>query len=150
MQMAVGKHKGKELERLLFDDPGYIAWMLDENLTPGSPIDRARRHVATLIDKFDSHPIQAKCSGRCGRPGTRFSCYKDNPSPWFFCESCDPYFQGANRGALSIHRTYREALLYCQLNGNRQRDFKYLIDVLADAKGFGKPRSIKRLQEFFK
>lgn len=135
MKALVGKHKGKSMEELVLKQADYIDWIFGQS--PSGPLLAMQVEAKGLVHKFDSKPFTARClSSACGRPATRLSVYGNSISPYFWCDTCDPYEQGANQGKLQIFRTYGAALshvgFFCS---GRKSDVKDLIRDMAVAKG---------------
>lgn len=91
-----------------------------------------------LIAKFDARPFETPCAG-CGATATRASAYRNSSSLMFWCDNCDPYSSGADRGKLTMIRTYQEALRHVGGTFTAPRTEKRnIILALAHGKGLAK------------
>jgi hypothetical protein len=148
MLITFGKHNRKSTELVILKVPDYVKWVLD-NREPSGPLLAVQKDFIRLIGIFDSKPLQNKCF-KCKEPATKFSFYQGNIDPYYWCDKCDPYFQGAMPGKLSIVTSYRQALNFvvstCQ---GRESDFKDIIRNISVAKGLQGKISEKLAQSFF-
>lgn len=94
--LSFGKHKGKTLEWLFFNDPGYVWWMLekdvDKDTTKFTPNERLR--LETLVRRARHLRIPGKCSWCNKKPITRMFL-TEHPSGGlarvdFDCDDCYP------------------------------------------------------------
>ena len=146
--LSFGKKSGKPLERMIFDDPGYILWMLDEVGGVGG-LARARRALQQSIGAFDARPFVTPCLGKCARPVQRYSLYRNNNDPHFWCGSCDPYKWGAPPGRLAIRRSYEDALRHVQGYTGLKSNLRHVARRLLEGKGVTGKLTDKRLEDFF-
>lgn len=150
MNITFGKQKGKTVENLVLKEPEYIHWMLGVNAT--GALLRIQEHANLLISMFNSKPLLRRCAGsNCQAAASRVTVYMDNIfSPYWWCDNCDPYQQGANEGKLHVIRTYEDALnhvaLYCR---GRKEDFREIIKMLAVTKGLPARSGNKECDAFF-
>jgi hypothetical protein len=88
--VGFGKHKGRTLEWIFFNDPGYVWWMIDEgavkNLT-----GPARTRFDQLVRRAKHLAIPGKCR-HCSKPVSQMS-RGEHPSGGlarvdFFCDTC--------------------------------------------------------------
>jgi|WetSurMetagenome_2_1015567.scaffolds.fasta_scaffold39614_2 hypothetical protein len=148
------KFKGKHIENIMITHPGYIDWLLREEINDkfGYIID----HINYCIQRFDNRPYTIQCFGtnmttgeRCEKPISRLSLYSDNLEPYFWCSDCDPYQTGAMK-ALTIVRNYKEALDFIHnFCGNSNPDFQFLIEKISNAKGLTGRRTNEKILSFF-
>lgn len=141
MEMTFGKYKDKPVAWVMFEKPDYFIWMRSEGMTDKNEY----KFMQQLINKFDSKPFSnQKCNGRCPSKNapTRFSLYKGRYNmPYWFCDGCDPYSQGALPGRLSTIKSIGEAMLH--------QDRKHLVKHFANAKGVPTRKTKKALKDFF-
>ncbi len=135
MQVAFGKHAGKSVELLMFKEPGYVHWLLQQS--PSGALLVVQRHAHSLMKKFDAKPLHRQCHGHnCSALATRATVYGNSLAPYWWCDNCDPYEAGANSGKLQGVRTYSEALTHVEFYcGGRKSDYVALVKYLAQAKG---------------
>jgi hypothetical protein len=133
VKAPVGTQKGKPMELLVLKEPKYIHWVLDKpGVTDG--LLAIKNEAKRLTQVFDKKPYQVRCQG-CKKPATRLSVH-GNTDPMWWCDSCDPYQEGAADGKLQIFRTYSSALSHVELFcGSRASDYRDLIKAIARAKG---------------
>ncbi len=151
LSFPFGQYKGELIEKVLLTDPGYIDWLLSQSPLP--QFSFVYDHINLCIRAFDFKPfIDKKCSNHnhCSNPVTRISLYKHNPSPYYWCDDCDPYSNGAMEGVLTLVQTYKEALAYVAFRcGGSKGTYKTLIQVMQEVKGFGGRRTTERILGFF-
>lgn len=151
MQITFGKHSGKSLELLLLKEPDYVCWILEQAGAYGQ-MKAAQAQAEKLIRKFNAKSVVKSCSGRnCENLATRCTVYSKNvQSPYWWCDDCDPYQAGANRGKIQPISSYQDAVqhvgLYCSA---RKADLKDLIKSLARAKGLPSRVGEVQAQAFF-
>ncbi len=131
MIIKSGKKAGKSTQELVLKEPDWVQAFL-QNVQDGTVPAALRAH----IKKFDARPFEEKCT-RCRELATQASLYIGNARvPYYWCDDCDPYSQGAVGGKLIIVKKYQQALrfvdFYC--NGSRTEK-RLLIRALARAKG---------------
>jgi len=150
MKITFGKLKGKSVGLALLRHPDYIAWVLDQP-SPSGGMKGVIAEANDLIPLFDAKPIVKRCRGRnCSNQATRFSVYHGGFDAWPWCDSCDPYSQGASTGRLSILKTYREALRHVAFfNAGRREDYRDLLKSMAEAKGLPARVGEKQAAAFF-
>jgi hypothetical protein len=150
MLVPVGKHKGKSAESLVLKEPGYVHWLQGQTAT--GPLLALQKEVQNLIKKFDQRPFHVKCNGNaCSAQASRLSVYGDSISPYWWCDSCDPYQMGAIAGKLQIFRSYSSALTHVEFFcAGRQSDYKELVKAIAQAKGLPSRVGESQAAAFFK
>lgn len=134
MIIQSGSNQGKSTQELVLKQPDWVQFFLGKNKS-GKVAAELRGHIVAL----DSKDFVETCS-RCNATATRMSLYARNALlPYFWCEDCDPYSMGANKGKLTMVRTYTQAVRFvdnsCQ---SRRTDKRALIRSLAEAKGLPK------------
>jgi hypothetical protein len=147
VKAPVGKHKGKLMEVLVLKQPEYIHWVLDK---PGATdgLLAMKNEAKKLVQAFDKKPYQVRCHG-CKKPASRLSVH-GNTDPMWWCDSCDPYQQGAADGKLQIFRTYSAALSYVQFFcAGRASDYRDLVKAMARAKGLPARVDDSQAEAFF-
>jgi len=77
------------------------------------------------------------------------SLYRDACEPWFWCQKCSPYSLGAEPGRLTIVTTYQEVIDHVRMFANTNESLRFVADRVITAKGLLKPRTDKKLVEFF-
>lgn len=137
------------MEELVLKEPTYVKWLIKQ--TVSGPLLAMKNEANNLIQKFDDKPYKIKCCGQnCDKAATRLSVYQDNVSPYWWCDTCDPYEKGANNGKLKILRKYTDALLHIQFFCNdNKKDCKNLIKVMAQGKGLPLRVGEQQAQAFF-
>ena len=137
VDLTFGKNAGTSVEKLVLKDPKYVHWMLKQADAKGG-LKLAQAHAAKCIKRFDAKPFVKTCSGQnCHATATRCTVYSNNVSdPYWWCDTCDPYQSGANRGKLQVLKTYAEAYHHVQLYcSDRVSDHKDIVLAMAKAKG---------------
>jgi hypothetical protein len=145
MHLKSGAHAGKTTEELLLKQPDWAQWMVGKY--PDSPITKSFR---ALAKKFDARQFLEKCV-RCGKAATRATAYrKTGTGLMFWCDGCDPYGSGAERGTLTVIKTFGDALRHVDMTCNGVRSEKRtIIKELARGKGLPKRVGETQAAEFF-
>jgi len=147
-----GRYKGTIVEKIMINQPGYIDWLLREGLD--DKFKYLLEHINLCIMRFDNKPFAKQCMGtenkvRCGNIATRISLYPGNLTTYFWCDQCNPYQFGAQKG-LAIISTYRDALDYVHYHcGNSNPDFRFLIKQLSELKGLTGRKTSNNILSFF-
>ena len=154
MQVTFGKHVGKSVELLMIKEPNYISWILGQD-SPRGAMAKMKSHVEQLIYIFDAKPFtEKKCySATCSNQATRLTMYEENliPLPFWWCDTCDPYQTGANRGKLRFLMGYLSALQYVRsFCGGKKSDYVTIIKRIAQSKGLPHRVGELQVQKFFK
>lgn len=89
--LGFGKHRGKTLEWLFFNDPSYVWWMIDKGAVRELN-RRVRTRFAQLIQRAEHLAVPGRCL-HCNRSISRMSLTK-HPSGGlarveFLCDKCD-------------------------------------------------------------
>lgn len=150
MKLGFGKHAGKSVEILIIKEPQYITWMLKQAAT--GPMVLAQEHAQKKIAQFDAKLIVEQCNDKaCARLATQCVVYANNvTSPYWVCDSCNPYDLGAPSGKLQALQSFEESCRYvANFCGNRLSDHRTLILELARAKGLPKRVAGKAAINFF-
>lgn len=152
MDITFGKHSGRSVELLMIKYPTYIKWILENQELSGSMVS-IKNHILKLIQIFDSKPFTGKnCRGKsCKKQAIKFTVYLESiDDPHWWCSICDPYQTGALEGKLQSPIRYQEALqhveTYCH---NRESDYRDIIKIIAQAKGFANSVGESQAQKFF-
>ena len=151
MNITFGIHKGKSIGSLVLKKPDYVHWLLP-NVDCGAAMLAAIDEASRLIAIYNAKPIQKPCHGKnCTSQATCCTVYMKNVStPSWWCDSCDPYQEGASVGKLQLISTYEDALAhiisYCD---GRKAPLHALIKILAKAKGLPDRVGEKQVSEFF-
>ncbi len=138
MQFKSGKYEGKEYAQVLLRDPGYASFLIDKQAD--GPVGK---ELKRLISVFDGKPFTRTCH-HCTRTATRATGYIGGSSLYFWCDSCDPYGEGANPGKLRLIRTYREVVAYAVT----REEQKGLLKTFAEAKGAPHPLTPSKARAF--
>jgi hypothetical protein len=151
MTITFGKYRGKSVEWLVLKAPDYLKWILEQ---PDSTCNLAsvKTEALRLISLFDAKQITKPCLGsNCSKAAIQFTAYQGNPYLIYaWCDTCDPYQQGASPGKLTFIKTYRDALNYVKRDGGgRSSDYKGAIKKIAMAKGLPARSSEAQMKEFF-
>ena len=150
MNINFGKHSEWSVEMLVLKDPNYVKWIMAQQ-NPSGRMPAVQQECRRLVNRFDRKPfVERCCSKGCDQWATRASVYKNNINPILWCDACDPYQMGADRGKLQILRTYGEALRHvvAHCKGN-QGSSRSLIKAFAQAKGLPHRVGEKQAQAFF-
>lgn len=148
MILGFGKHSEESVQKLLFSEPSYVEWILDQP-EPRGRLKAARQEVLRLRAHMDGKPFKVHCAG-CGGAASRASAYWNSDSLFFWCEDCDHYQLGANQGKLAIVRSYEDALRHAKFRcGDNEKIKKSVVKQLAQAKGLKSKLTAKALDEFF-
>ena len=144
------KHAGKSVEFLVLKEPDYVKWILDSDDITG-PLLSVKNEMLRLIEIFDRKAIIKKCEGQnCDKGATRASLYKNNTSPMWWCDDCDPDPILALNGRIHMITSYRDALFHVEGHcEGRKSDYQFLIRDLAQAKGLPLRVGEKEIQTFF-
>jgi len=112
---------------------------------------RVVNEAQRLIKIFDSKPCQTECYGKdCSKSATYCTVYKSNVyTPYWWCEDCDPYEQGADEGKLQVVGTYQDAINHCSMYCTTRDAIKDLIKTLAQAKGLPNRVGEAQAERFF-
>lgn len=143
------KQKGKSTETVILKGADYVKWVIDNKNATGSLL-AVQNDFIRLIELFDAKPLQKKCF-KCKSQATRFSFYQGNIDPYFWCDKCDPFIQGAMPGKLSIITKYRQALRFVESTcEKRVADYRGIIKNMSNAKGLPQRITGKQAELFFK
>ena len=160
MKLRVGKYKGHSVGWVLLNHPEYIEWIQSESDFKRRSMIKAHDEVPHLIRKFNARPFKLKCQGmlieatpkRCPSSATRCTVYRDNVflMKWW-CDTCDPYQDGAGDGQLQIIRTFQDSVEHVRdcCNGH-EKSFRHLVIELAKAKGLPDKAGESEVTEFFR
>ena len=150
MKINFGKLRGKSVALAIVRHQDYVAWILQQP-SPTGQMKAVAAEAKRLIQKFDAMAIQETCCKCRNRPATRFSVYRGNFQPQWWCDTCDPYSQGAAPGRLTVGNTYQAALHHVTVcNAGRRQDYKDLLKAIAEAKGLPSRVGEKQAAAFFK
>lgn len=140
MKMSFGKYKDKAVGWVLVEHIDYFLWMHRKGMTNWKEYSEFLR----LCSILDEKPFIRPCMGHCKpkNTATRFSIYTTNPSPYYYCDECDPYESGAIRGKLSFGRTISDAI-------SISADPNSTVKAIALSKGLPKRKTESALNEFF-
>jgi len=134
LRVTFGKHRGKSLELLFLKEPGYVAWVCDQEKA-SAPLARLQDVACQLRRVFDRKPLLKPCL-RCGGQAVRFSYYLNGTGLMFWCDTCNPYSSGAAPGRLAIGQRYEELVDRVRAaSTGPNTDLKSLVLELARAKG---------------
>lgn len=149
MQAVVGTHKGKSMESLVLKEPSYVQWLLGQASATGGLL-AMRNEAKNLVQAFDQKPYKVRCWGtNCRRTATRLSVH-GNSDPHWWCDTCDPYQDGAADGKLQIFRNYSQALFHVEFFcAGRKSDYRDLVKSMAQAKGLGTRVGETQAKAFF-
>jgi hypothetical protein len=90
MALEFGKHRGKTLEWLFFNDPGYVKWMIDKNVA-SSLKRRKRDRFEYLVRRAMNLAVPGKCL-YCNSPISLMRLTKDISGRLaqvdFLCDKC--------------------------------------------------------------
>lgn len=151
MKITFGKHKGKTVERLVLQEPGYINWLLRQEAL--GKMSEVQLHAQNLVSMFDMKQITATCSASgCNRPAVLCTVYSGNVHQiQWWCDQCNPCQLGASASKVQIVRTYKDAELhvdgYCR---RRKSALQTLVKEIAEAKGLPGRVTEKAADAFFK
>ena len=151
MLITFGKHKGTSIPSVVLKEPDYVRWVLGQHNAEGA-LAKVEAEMKELVASFDAKPIARGCAGHiCKANATCFSTYFGSPSSLhFWCDSCDPYQSGANKGKLSKCKTYQEALAHIEFSCKGTRTgYKAIIRELALAKGLTQRSGEAQIAAFF-
>ncbi len=141
-----GKHAGKTLEWIIFHDPGYIVWILED------PDKRQPRKIAAEFDRLVERAAKLKIPGGCqwgcgGNPITQMCLHIHRASGGmgavsFDCSKCRP----DNNGWCMV----RPSFLVCEIFRSYDKTGgKMLVDAIRSAYGLPKIMNQARMEEFF-
>ncbi|MBY3171643.1 hypothetical protein [Rhizobium laguerreae] len=144
MQIQSGRHAGKSCESMMINHPDLVQWMI-EKADPSRTKDEFKR----LVTIFDRRPIEETCHG-CANVATRASLYQGGDDLMFWCDGCNEYGSGANRGKLRIVTRYLEVVRMIDTFAAGNKKFKFqMIRQLARGKGLAKRMTNDNLIDFF-
>jgi len=146
MTLEFGKHRGKTLEWLFFNDPGYVKWMIDKNVA-SSLKRRARDRFEYLVRRAMNLAVPGKCR-HCNRPISLMSLTKDTSGRLaqveFLCDKCPPI--GGSRSLLTAPSFFIPDSLKSYKKGGE----KVLVDSIKYAYyGEDLQMSQAEMEEFF-
>lgn len=146
MLVQSGRHAGKTAEEIILKSPDWAEWLIDKH-----PQNNLVSEFKRLIQIFDAKPFVKSCWG-CGEPATRASAYRQTADDlYFWCDQCDPYSTGANRGKLTSVRSFRSALDHVNYTcAGRRIDKRVIVRELAVGKGLPARVGAKEAVAFFK
>lgn len=145
MRIQSGKYAGKASEAIVLKCPDYVQWTLES----GPPQSKLRAEFQRLVQIFDRKSLEKECH-HCHGPATRASMYDGNYDFMFWCDDCNEYGSGANRGKLRIVTKYMEALRHIDLTASGRKEWKLnAIRELARSKGLSKRVTEKEAVDFF-
>jgi hypothetical protein len=149
MIITFGEYRGRSVEWLVLKRPDYVKWILDQP-TPTWPLAGVKSEVLRLISIFDAKAILKPCIG-CSRTAIRFTGYKGNSYMLYeWCDTCDPYQDGAAPWKLTFIKTYTDALKFIKQHcDGRGSEYRLAINTIAVAKGFPDRSSPARIRKFF-
>jgi hypothetical protein len=146
MAMEFGKHRGKTLEWLFFNDPGYVRWMIDKVVA--KKFNRlVRNRFEYLVWRAMNLAVPGKCR-HCNRPISLMSLNKDSSGRLaqvdFLCDKCSQI--GGSRSLLTTPAFFIPA----SFNSRDKRGEKVLVDSIKYA-FYGKKVSMtqEKMEEFF-
>ena len=146
-RMWFGLYEGQLLERVFLFYPAYALWLRNTLNKPST--QNIVKHIDWCIAELDEKKIQTKCTA-CRRPATRFSVFVGDWNPWPFCDKCDPFAGGADPSKIIVFDKVEEMLKILQhYPSHTKRDVRKIVQGVAYAKGFSKPRTEKKIIEFF-
>ncbi len=92
-KLYFGKRKGKTLEWLFFNDPGYMGWMIKEGVAQDfSP--KLRERFETLVQRASHLKLPGSCNSCHKMPITKMALNKHFQGGVshvdFLCDSCKP------------------------------------------------------------
>ncbi|NKN08614.1 hypothetical protein [Rhizobium laguerreae] len=129
---------------MMINHPDFVQWMIEE-----ADASRTKEEFRKLVGIFDRRPIEQECYS-CDNTATRASMYQGADGLMFWCEGCNEYGSGANRGKLRIVTTYREVLHMIDAFAAGNKKFKFqTIRELARGKGLSKRITEANLTAFF-
>jgi hypothetical protein len=149
MIITFGKFRGRSVEWLVLNAPGYVKWVINQP-APAGPLIPLKSELLRLIDMFDAKRILEPCIN-CKSTAFRFTGYQGvsyELYPW--CETCDCYNTGAASWKLTVIKTYRDALKFIEWHcRGRPSAYQAIIRAIAESKGFPERSSEVRIQKFF-
>ncbi|WP_026330942.1 hypothetical protein [Agrobacterium sp. 10MFCol1.1] len=143
MEIQSGKHAGRSYEYMVLNHPDFVQWAL------GHGSEKMKGEFKRLIGIFDRRPIEHKCHS-CANTATRASMYTGADGVMFWCDGCNEYGSGANRGKLRIVKTYGEVVHMIDNYAAGNKKFKFqTIRELARGKGLPQRVSASQAVSFF-
>jgi len=145
-KVGFGKHKGKTLEWLFFNDPGYVKWMIDKGVARKFNM-LVRNRFECLVWRAMNLAVPGKCR-HCDRPISLMSLTKDTSGRLaqvdFLCDKCPPI--GGSRSLLTTPAFF----IPDSFKSYEKRGEKFLVDSIKYAY-YGKDVQISQaeMEEFF-
>lgn len=145
-----GKHKSQPLVQVFFENPPYIAWMLDVK-EPKWELRDCLPSARWLVNAFDAKPFVSKCSApNCDRTATHFTSDPSHYAPHWWCDDCTwhrPPWQTREE----IVRDYLQLARYLmRVPQSYQANFiQVLMPEVSRAKGYEYRRSLDSWKGFF-
>ena len=97
VEIRFGKHKGKTLEWIFWNDPGYVYWMVEKNIHQDA--NKFRHHERQRIQDLLRKAAHLRIPGTCiyckaGKPNSRMIMVQHTSggltSIDFDCDTCHP------------------------------------------------------------
>lgn len=121
------------LPRMMITEPGSFSWILGLKDVYGEMAIKKPK-AWKLVERLDAKPMARPCSGNCGNPATRGSAYNSTMGVYCWCDTCNPYMAGADKGKLTLLHGYMDVLSYAGTYLNKSNT-KKLIRHWAELKG---------------
>jgi hypothetical protein len=149
MQITIGKHAGETTEQVVLKKASYARWVMGQSSATGT-LAAVRRDILKLVDVYDAKAIVKPCH-KCAGEATRASAYQNNHVDLYvWCDTCDPYSAGANKGKLTTVKTYRDLLRHVEFScGGTAKGYDAIIRSMAKAKGLPARVTQKAIDDFF-
>ncbi|KHK54116.1 hypothetical protein PI87_16510 [Ralstonia sp. A12] len=149
MQIAFGKHDGKSSEEVFLRHGSYVKWVLGQ-ANAGSSLSLLRKDFENLITKFDAKPTLKPCH-HCTEEATLVTAYWNSDSSLYaWCNDCDPYSAGADKGKLYVLHKVQDAFKHVELRcGGKQGGYDRIVRALARSKGLPVRVSAAAAKQFF-
>ena len=147
MIITFGKYLGTTYEKLLFEHPEYVLWMLNVENPAGLLVEAVQR-VQKLIDKLDSIPVNRDCNDTgCLEKATRCCLSQSSPEPTWFCDKCLPSVpEGSPASPTFVHSYFDFVKQAARLKKDDAEAAEEFLRQYAAAKGIFQAPSTYKLE----
>ncbi len=144
MIIQSGAKQGKSTQQIILKEPDWADFFVGKN-----PTSKLAVEFKTHINDLNKKNFVKKCM-TCSKTAERCTGYQGNTTDlYFWCNTCDPYSQGANKGKLSILISYEDVIRFAKQNSQSSRGAQRdLIGIWATGKGMPKPLTASAISIF--
>lgn len=144
-----GKYNGKTFEWLLFHDPGYVWWMIEENIPADKFLETEKRRFDDLVRRAKHLRIPGLCSWCKKKPITRMFLTKHISGGLARVDfDCDVCYPGGGSPTASLEPSFFTPDYYRNYD---KMGAKFMIDSIKHAyfNDSSYKMTQKRMEDFF-